>query len=159
MSVLAETSDFIAFSVRKAGPDDCALLWRWRNHPRVRAASFDDRVIPLAEHTAWFERALADPARAILVIEDAGAPVSCVRFDRIAGAIRVSIFNDPSRVGGGIGAPALQAAEDWVRANWPDARRIVAEIRPDNVRSQRAFAKAGYCPSGEAFVRILEAAP
>lgn len=153
----AEPHAFTPVEARPARAEECALLWKWRNHPRVRAASFDDRQIPYPEHAAWFAQALADPSRAILVVEDLGEPAACVRFDRTGTSARVSIYADPARIGGGIGAPALQAAEDWVRASWRDVVRLVAEIRPDNVRSQRAFAKAGYIPSGDAFVRILEA--
>lgn len=143
-----------SLKARRATLADSARLYAWRTHPAVRVASLDQRAFPYAEHEAWYAAALADPARALLVLEDpAGAACACVRFDRIGDAARVSIFADPARIGGGLGAPALRAAEDWLIAHWPQVRQIVAEIRPENIRSQRAFARAGYLRQGGLFVR------
>ena len=146
----------LKLTARRAAAEDCALIYNWRTHPAVRAASHDQSDFPFAAHAAWYTAALADPGRAILILEDAGGVAcACVRFDRLGEAARVSIFADPTRIGGGLGAPGLRAAEAWLVAQWPDVRQIVAEIRPDNVRSQRAFARAGYGRRGGLWLRTL----
>ncbi|MFZ4602138.1 MAG: pseudaminic acid synthase [Caulobacterales bacterium] len=143
-------------TVRAAALEDCEAIWGWRNHEAVRAASFDQGAIALEDHARWYRAALADPDRALLVAELDAVPAACVRFDRTTHGARVSIFADPARIGCGIGTPALRAAEGWLRDAWPDVENIVAEIRKENVRSRRAFEKAGYCGADGHFVRRLK---
>lgn len=138
----------------RATENDCRLIWEWRSHPAVREASLDTREIPWPEHEAWFAATIHDPARLLLIVQDeTGAACACVRFDLLGDVARVSIFADPARIGGGLGAPALQAAEGILLRTWPAVRQIIAEIRPENLRSQRAFARAGYSRHGGLWMR------
>ena len=149
------SADLVDIAIRRAEAGDCASIWRWRNDPAARAVSVDSREIPWADHRDWYAQSLQNSARAILIGMTSDGPCGCVRFDRADGAAVVSIFLDPARLGRGLGAHLLRAGERWLRANWPDVRRIEATILPDNVRSQRAFAKAGYERDAALWVRRL----
>lgn len=141
-------------TARPATEADGRQIWQWRTHPTVREASLDSKDIPWPEHEAWYRAALADPARVLLILEDeAGAACACVRFNIVGELARVSIFADPARIGGGFGAPALRSAEAFLFGLRPNVRQLIAEIRPENVRSQRAFARAGYTRQGGLWVR------
>jgi UDP-4-amino-4,6-dideoxy-N-acetyl-beta-L-altrosamine N-acetyltransferase len=53
---------------------------RWRNHPKVRAASFTTHEIGPAEHARWWAEIRTDPTRRVLLYEHAGVPSGVVTF-------------------------------------------------------------------------------
>lgn len=66
--------------LRAAHEGDRDAVRAWRNHPQVRAASLTRHEISADEHAAWWERALADPTRRVLVYERSGVPSGSVTF-------------------------------------------------------------------------------
>ncbi|MBO0840849.1 MAG: GNAT family N-acetyltransferase, partial [Sciscionella sp.] len=59
---------------------DVDMILRWRNHPRVREASFTTHEISAAEHRAWWAKINHDSCRRVLIFEYAGAPAGVVIF-------------------------------------------------------------------------------
>lgn len=53
----------------------------WRNHPRVRTASFTTGEIALEDHLAWWERVQQDDSRHLHVFEQDGRPAGVVHYD------------------------------------------------------------------------------
>lgn len=125
--------------VRPAEPADAHDLWRWRNDPVARAASRNPDPVPFADHQAWFARALADPARTILIGEIDGSPVGMVRLDAGSDGAEVSIALDPERRGAGLGGALMRVG--LARSG---ARTFTAVLRADNAASRRLFAGAGF---------------
>jgi UDP-2,4-diacetamido-2,4,6-trideoxy-beta-L-altropyranose hydrolase len=130
-----------SLKVRRARLDDARLIHAWRDHPVTRAVSRNAREIPLEDHLRWFEAALKDDQRTILIGVIGNLPVGIVRFDRLAeGSAEVSIYLDPAFHALGLGRKLLLAAE--VAA--PGGLDIVAETLEENDASQGLFASAGY---------------
>nr|WP_311132410.1 GNAT family N-acetyltransferase [Nonomuraea gerenzanensis] len=53
---------------------------RWRNHPRVRAASFTTHEISEAEHLRWWAAVSADPGRRVLMYDHHGLAAGVVTY-------------------------------------------------------------------------------
>jgi UDP-4-amino-4,6-dideoxy-N-acetyl-beta-L-altrosamine N-acetyltransferase len=70
--------------LRDVRDGDLPDLRRWRNHPRVRAASFTTHEITEAEHARWWAAVRSDPARRVLVYDHAGAPAGVVTYSDMA---------------------------------------------------------------------------
>ncbi|MEV0201275.1 GNAT family N-acetyltransferase [Nonomuraea sp. NPDC050691] len=66
--------------LRQAQDDDLPAMLRWRNHPKVRAASFTTHVIGEDEHARWWAGVRDDPARRVLVYEHGGTASGVVTF-------------------------------------------------------------------------------
>ncbi|MBN6057020.1 GNAT family N-acetyltransferase [Nonomuraea sp. RK-328] len=66
--------------LRQVRDDDLPAMLRWRNHPRVRAASFTTHVISEDEHARWWAGVRADPTRQVLVYEHGGTACGVVTF-------------------------------------------------------------------------------
>lgn len=66
--------------LRPATSDDVETIRRWRNHPKVRRASFTTHEILPEEHRAWWVAVSADPTRTVLVYERSGVPAGVVLF-------------------------------------------------------------------------------
>ena len=139
------TSHDPSLRVRRTTADDRTLLWEWANDPGVRGAAFRSQPIAWDEHCAWFERTLRDPRCHHYVVMDAtGTPVGQVRFDiDDGGRAEVDVSVARGERGKRYAAPALRLACDEVTRS-VSPRAIVAHVKPENVASLRAFARAGF---------------
>ncbi len=143
-----------ALVLRRPTSADARLFWEWRNDPGTRAAAFSSEPIPWPRHLDWFMERLRDAAAVIVVAEDlAGSPVGHLRFDCGGGSeAEVHVTVSPAMRGRGIGTRLIrEGCADYARLR--AARRIHADIRPENTPSIRAFQGAGFVASGRAAVR------
>lgn len=137
-------------TLRPATARDAEAVSRWRHADGAARFYRNPRETALGEHLAWFDRALGDPSRRLLIVEDAAGPLGHVRLDRDMAAAdveQVSICLAPERRGGGRAAAVLAAAEADAAAR--GVRRLVAEVHGDNATSLSAFRRAGYAPVAE----------
>jgi RimJ/RimL family protein N-acetyltransferase len=143
-------------TLRRVCDSDCRLLWEWANDPVVRQQSFNSEPIPWETHLSWFTRKCEDPnCYHFLGLNEAGHPVGQVRFD-VADETEVSIgIGGPYR-GRGYGSSLLKLASAELVA-LTGLERINAYIKPDNMPSLGAFARAGYVRAGKTYVRGQEA--
>lgn len=130
--------------IRAARPDDSEKLFQWRNHSSIRAVSRNANLIDWAVHQRWFASVSADSEKMLLIGWRAESPVGVVRFDVLNDEAEVSIYLVPDGASSGQGSSLLQSAEQWLAANYPDIRKIRADVLRANERSQRLFVSAGY---------------
>jgi UDP-2,4-diacetamido-2,4,6-trideoxy-beta-L-altropyranose hydrolase len=143
-------------SLAVAGAVDCETLYRWRNHPTVRANSTTTAPIVWGDHEQWFKASLTRDDRILLLGRLEETPVGVVRFDRVDPATaEVSIYLDPERLGEGIGARLLDAGEAWLSRAWPQVRRLTATVKAGNIASERLFANGGYARLSSAYQKEL----
>lgn len=131
--------------LRPARIEDCERLWRWRNDPKTRQASFDSRSIDLAEHRNWYRRVLDNPEQTLLLGSIASQNIGVLRYDIGAeNQAEVSVYLDPDLHGIGLGSPLIAAGCRWLSDAQPLIKNIVARIRPNNSASRHAFTRAGF---------------
>jgi hypothetical protein len=82
--------------LRAAVDADRDTVLAWRNHPDVRAVSLTTHVIAEQEHARWWEAAMADPARHILIFDGGGVVVFDLREEPAAW----SFYLDVAGLGG-----------------------------------------------------------
>jgi RimJ/RimL family protein N-acetyltransferase len=131
-------------TLRPATAADAEITFRWANDPETRAASFRSAAIERGEHERWLLRSLAGTERVLFIAERQGLPVGVLRLDRsLAGQAEIGITVAPEQRGQGLALQVLLAGIE--RARELGIERLVARIRPDNERSVRSFARAGFC--------------
>lgn len=133
--------------LRAAQPSDCRPMHEWRNAEETRRYSFDSTPIALDAHERWFAQVLGKPDVALLVGEREPGPVGVLRYDLHGGEAKISVYLVPGLQGQGLGTALLVEGTHWLRAQHPEVRRIVAEVRDDNAASREAFANAGFRPA------------
>src|SRR3546814_20808163 len=79
-------TDAPAILLRPVQPLDSADLLAWRNDPLTRANSSNTAAIELATHSAWLERAFADPDRRPWIAARGGETLGTVAAAPEAGA-------------------------------------------------------------------------
>ncbi len=136
-----------AVRLRPALASDAITLWRWRNDPQTRAASFSGVTVELAEHERWLQETLGRADRRLYVAHADGRDVATARLDVQGADAVVSLTVAPEWRGRGIATRVLRAlvAEAF---GAPGLRRLVARVKPDNAASRAAFERAGFTPAG-----------
>ena len=130
-------------TARPATLVDAAWLRRLRNDPGTVAASVVAQPVTEAEHARWVAMTLNNPDHALMVVEEAGVAVATYRLDEIgSAAIEVSLTVAPEVRGRGLATLVIRLAAEHAMREGPDA--VLAVIRADNMRSLRAFVRAGF---------------
>lgn len=132
--------------LRAAEASDCDKVFEWRNHPSVRMFSVDPGELDYGRHKAWFEKALENPDRILLVASQGGEDVGVIRYDlspekQIA---EISIYVKPGRQEQGIGTLMMEAGEIWLKGQRPLIGKIRATVSMSNAVSMALFRKAGF---------------
>ncbi|WP_329877166.1 GNAT family N-acetyltransferase [Streptomyces sp. SP18CS02] len=154
---LAETRlDQGTFTLRAVGPDtDAKLIHPWMNDPEV--ARYWEMAQPLEAITAYLRSQVESAHSTPFVGCLDGVPMSYwelyrADLDPLAEHYAAQphdaglhLLLGPSAFRGrGLGALLLRAVSDWQLRSDPYARRVVAEPDVRNVRSVRAFERAGF---------------
>jgi UDP-2,4-diacetamido-2,4,6-trideoxy-beta-L-altropyranose hydrolase len=142
----------VSARLRVATAGDRRAVFEWRNDPLIVSLGGSRRAVTWEEHTDWYDRVLDDGERHLLfIVESKGRGIGTVRFDREGEDVAmVTIYLLPAFIGRGFGVPMLREGCSRALSQWPSVRVLRAEIRVDNLRSIRAFEKAGFRPSGKA---------
>lgn len=130
-------------------------LYEWRNHPTIRAVSFNQQAITLEQHTQWFRNTLSNPQRLLLIGELKEKPVGVVRFDIDGSSAEVSIYLIQEKHHKGLGQSLLSSAEQWLKENKTNISVIKANVIEENSISQRFFTQAGYKPVSRSYEKVL----
>jgi spore coat polysaccharide biosynthesis predicted glycosyltransferase SpsG/RimJ/RimL family protein N-acetyltransferase len=137
-------------TLRRAGADDAARLWEWRNDPVTRAQSWSSEPVPSEVHDTWLAETLrrSDVALFIALDEASGAPIGTGRLDVAPEGIELSLTVAPDQRGRGYAAPLIRRLMGEAAMTSPGVR-LTARSKSGNLASQRAFAASG-------FVAVLE---
>jgi len=130
--------------MRKASVSDSLKLFEWRNHPTIRSVSRSSGPIAWESHHLWLTTVLADKDRELLIGYLENEPVGVVRFDKEEDAAEVSIYLVPESGFIGQGRSLLSSAEQWLKENRSDIKRIRANVLDGNEPSKRLFLGANY---------------
>ena len=130
--------------IRRVTKQDSLDLFAWRNHPAIRAASMNKKLISLDEHHQWFNSTISDPRCDLLIGTSFQQPIGIVRFDIDAHKAEVSIYLVPHGQSIGRGSDLLCAAERWLEVNRKEVQTIVAKVLSENIVSKKFFLNAQY---------------
>ncbi|MDB2689106.1 GNAT family N-acetyltransferase [Luminiphilus sp.] len=137
-------------TIRKARPEDCEDILRWRNDPHSAAMFLDTREIPAAEHRDWYFNALSNSNICMYVAECCACAVGICRFevDVDQSFATIAINLDPGSRGKGLGLDLLvQSCESFLTDY---AVPLLAEVKQENVASVKLFLSAGFKEGGDA---------
>lgn len=132
-------------NIRPASMDDALDVLRWRNDWHTRAMSTNCGLIEEATHLSWFERALNDENRVIVIGTQASKSIGMVRFDRLGSENDwiVSITLAPEERGKGLSKLLLAGAMASLSNAHPHAN-LLAEVKVVNTESKKLFESLGY---------------
>ncbi|CAN5832670.1 N/A [soil metagenome] len=133
-------------NLRNATLADCEATYEWRNAIENRMHAHDINEIPFEDHQKWFAASLNQHDRHLLIGYDAIGIVGVLRYDRHPDHWLTSVYLIPGRHGAGFGTDLLEQGIQWMKSQYGEACHILAEIKMDNMASQKVFQQAGYIP-------------
>lgn len=71
------------YALRPIQESDLLQILEWRNSEHIRNHMFNDQMITMSEHKAWFERVKEHPHQVHLIFEFQNVPVGVVNFTQI----------------------------------------------------------------------------
>lgn len=134
----------LELTLRTVEVEDITDLFEWRNNPEVRKNSFSSKPLSWEEHEKWFKAKAKDPGTTIYVAYNEGKKVGSIRFEEKGDAIKVSVMLNPDFFGKGFGAEVIRLGTNKFISEKRPAVPVIAEIKPDNIASRKAFQKAGF---------------
>ncbi len=135
------------FRVRPAQVDDAKDVWIWRNAGCASKYYRSQTPTELDAHIEWFRRALKDPDRLMLIVENESMRLGHVRIDQMQGQrdqAEISVYVNPDCRGQGYGKSILKSAMAFATKE-SKICRFLAEIHNENRASLSIFQKAGFC--------------
>jgi RimJ/RimL family protein N-acetyltransferase len=135
----------MTIALRRATPDDSALLLDWVNRPDSLAGKLlTTGPIDRDRHEAWFAARLADPDTFLWVIESDQKPVGQLRLMHKADAYELDIYVTSSQRSIGVARRALAAGIRALSRERPGGQLVRARVKVGNISSQRLFQRAGF---------------
>lgn len=132
-------------SVREVRLDDSTEIFNLRNNALTREMSHSPDKIEWDDHCKWFECALKNPYRILLICEDKlKNKIAVVRFDLCKDVATVSINMSPSQRGKGNSRPCLISSIEFMASKVHSITSLLAEIKVINLASQKLFIGAGF---------------
>jgi len=131
--------------LRPAAPEDCDLVFGWRNLPEIIALGSSQKPVGALEHSDWFGLILRSKNCRLFIILLNDVPIGQVRFEiKENNYAEISIFLITGFTGKGLGVISIIKSCGLAFASFPEASCIVAFVRRNNVFSLGAFRKAGF---------------
>jgi diamine N-acetyltransferase len=137
--------------LRLLEPGDLPMTLRWRNRDDVRRWFFDDRVLALDDHRAWFERYRERDDDFVFIVEDTSPdrrPIGQVSLYRIDTVMQEAEFGrmmipDPADRFRGLATEASLLLLHAAFAMWA-LRRVVLEVYAHNDAALRLWTRCGF---------------
>lgn len=127
---------------------DLVRVLAWRNHPDVRRYMYTQHEITLDEHQRWFERALLNPKKHLLIFEVNQRPLGFVNFNEAgSGSIADWGFyvapDAPKGSGKKLGASALSHAFNHIKLHKVCGQALAYNGRSINFHQSLGFQQEG----------------
>lgn len=130
--------------IRKATIDDLDLIFEWANDPDERRNAFNSEPILYENHVKWYQSKMKSDDTYIFILMCDDIPVGQCRLDIEDGDALISYFIDHEYRNKGYGKKLLNLIYDKVKTQIPTIKTLTAEVKEENVPSQRVFLSLGY---------------
>lgn len=130
--------------LRRATDSDIDILFQWANDALTRANSFSTHQISYEEHCAWFKNILSDETQLQFILMHEAEPVGQVRLTIFDDKANISYSVNPSKRGLGYGKILCKIVIEEVRENYPNIRKLCAQVKPTNDASIHCFTENGF---------------
>jgi UDP-2,4-diacetamido-2,4,6-trideoxy-beta-L-altropyranose hydrolase len=132
------------YILHNASLDDLKDLYELANDPIVRSNSFSPHTISFEDHTKWLQSVLLDDNINLYTVRsEINTLIAQIRFNKIDKRAIISISISKHFRGKAIGAKIIQkGCQVFLKSN-PNTL-IEAQIKENNIASQKSFQKAGF---------------
>lgn len=130
--------------LRKADKNDMDLLFQWANDRTVRNNSFSTKQIQYEEHKQWYQNLLnrTDYIQYIYMQELESIGQVRLTINGSVAEISYSICEEKRCMG--YGKTILRLLYKQVKEDFPQIKKLIAKVKPENIASRKVFTEVGY---------------
>jgi len=136
-------------NLRNVACSDISTLYEWANDPETRSNSFSQEPISFDNHKRWFEKKLNSDSVSFFIYHSCGEDIGQVRFEINGSIANINYSINPSHRGKGYGYKMLLLAENRMLGENKKIKCFTAEVKNENIASQKIFKKLNYKESHE----------
>ena len=131
--------------MRLANKSDSKDIFEWRNDELTRRMSHTSFIVEGEKHDKWYATSLASESCVLLICKGKyGKKIAVVRFEIAEYDALISINLNPSQRGKGLAKISLIKSIDYFLEHFSKIKRLVAEIKEENIVSQKTFIEVGF---------------
>ena len=143
--------------LRKADKNDMDLLFQWANDRTVRNNSFSTKQIQYEEHKQWYQNLLnrTDCIQYIYMQELEAIGQVRLTINGSVAEISYSICEEKRCMG--YGKTILRLLYKQVKEDFPQIKKLIAKVKPENTASRKVFTEVGYRECDNVFeIEVIE---
>ena len=131
--------------IRKANAKDSHFIWKWRNNKESRVNFKASSVVTKKRHNLWYKTLLEDKKNYVFIGEYNYKQFGIIRYSpKNECEFIVSINMNPEFRNKGYGKKLLILGDKEISTKIKKNIKLVAEVKTDNIKSNRIFKNAGY---------------
>lgn len=136
--------------LREANMQDVDLIYKWANDEDVRKNSFNSAEIPYDTHVKWYSKLLQDDSRVQLILEkEENGVIEAIgqiryQYDAEEQSVEIGYSVDKNYRGQGYGKTLIKLGGERIKDYFPEVKKIIGKVKPENKASIQAFLKNGY---------------
>ena len=135
----------VDIKIRSAKENDSKDIFEWRNDELTRQMSHTSEIIEWENHNRWYSNSLDSESRILLICEDdLNEKIAIIRFDITESNAIISINLNPAQRGKGLSKSCLIRAIEFFAKKYIEIKKLIAEIKEDNIASQKTFFGIGF---------------
>ena len=130
--------------LRDAMQKDMDLLFMWANDTAVRKNSFKSDPILYEDHVKWFKHIMEDDRVLQFIMMDDETPVGQIRLNLEDEEAEIGYSIAAEFRGKGYGHRILQLVAQKIQTEYPQIKKLIAKVKPENIASKKLFESEGY---------------
>ncbi len=132
-------------NIRKTDITDVKDLFEWRNDNLSRKMMLNSNMIEWNDHLNWHKKVLKNKNIVVLIcINEYQQKIGVVHFKIDAKNITIAINLSPKYRGKGFSKNCILLAINFFKKEFPDNRKICAQIKKNNIISLKLFKNCGF---------------
>lgn len=133
------------YNLIRAEKEHCDILYEWTNEEQVRKNSFSADKIPYEDHSKWFYSKISSEETQIYIcLYEHIKAVGVIRLDKFLDGARISYSVEKEQRGKGIGKTMVVLLESKIIEENILKPKLYAEVKKDNLASQKIFKSLEY---------------
>lgn len=137
--------------LRQADEKDMDLIFQWANEPAVRKNSFTTDMIAYEEHKEWYKNLLLNKNSKQYIYIDKNQVIGQVRVVTNGEQAEISYSVCIEKRCMGYAKVMLELLYKQVKQDFPQVKKLIAKVKPDNIASKKALMDMGYIEKYQVF--------
>ncbi len=143
--------------LRKADKNDMDLLFQWANDRTVRNNSFSTKQIQYEEHKQWYQNLLNRTDCIQYIYMQELEAIGQVRLTINGSVAEISYSICEKKRCMGYGKTILRLLYKQVKEDFPQIKKLIAKVKPENIASRKVFTEVGYRECDNVFeIEVIE---